>query len=98
MDLLIICPTSLSRGRYNIFVNGNHVGSYEDEGSFGELALMYNMPRAATIQAVSSGVLWAMDRNTFRRIVLKTAYQKRKAYESLLESMPILATLSVTIT
>ena len=26
------------------------VGQYEDAGSFGELALMYNMPRAATVQ------------------------------------------------
>ena len=25
------------------------VGSYDNKGSFGELALMYNMPRAATI-------------------------------------------------
>lgn len=36
------------------------VGRYEDRGSFGELALMYNMPRAATIQAMSDGSLWAM--------------------------------------
>ncbi len=39
-----------SSGKYNIFVNDNLVGSYNDTGSFGELALMYNMPRAATIQ------------------------------------------------
>lgn len=26
------------------------VGQYEGSGSFGELALMYNMPRAATVQ------------------------------------------------
>jgi len=28
----------------------NHVGKCDNAGSFGELALMYNMPRAATIQ------------------------------------------------
>ncbi len=41
-------------GKYNIFVGSGKteklVGSYTDTGSFGELALMYNMPRAATIQ------------------------------------------------
>lgn len=26
------------------------VGGYDNSGSFGELALMYNMPRAATVQ------------------------------------------------
>lgn len=42
-------------GKYNIYVNTGApeeklVGTYTDTGSFGELALMYNMPRAATIQ------------------------------------------------
>ena len=36
------------------------VGAYDSAGSFGELALMYNMPRAATIVATSNGTLWAM--------------------------------------
>ena len=35
-------------------------GSYNNQGSFGELALMYNTPRAATIIATTSGALWAM--------------------------------------
>ena len=38
------------------------VGAYDSAGSFGELALMYNMPRAATIVATSHGTLWAMVR------------------------------------
>ena len=37
-----------------------NVGAYDGKGSFGELALMYNMPRAATIVATTEGVLWAM--------------------------------------
>jgi len=85
-------------GTYNIYVNDGTkevlVGSCKDSGSFGELALMYNMPRAATVQAASEGMLWAMDRQTFRRIVLRNAFQKRKMYESLLESVPLLSTLN----
>lgn len=71
------------------------VYKYENGGSFGELALMYNMPRAATIQAASQGSLWAMDRQTFRRILLKSAFRKRKMYESLIESVPMLKALEV---
>ena len=36
------------------------------------------------------------DRVTFRRIVLKNAFNKRKIYESLLESVPMLKTLDVS--
>lgn len=67
--------------------------TYNDKGSFGELALLYNMPRAATVQAESAGALWAMDRQTFRKIVLRNAYQKRKMYESFLRNVPLLSHL-----
>lgn len=90
-------------GVYNIYVNDGSkdilVGTCDNKGSFGELALMYNMPRAATVQAApeadgGSGMLWAMDRQTFRRIVLRNAFQKRKMYETLLESVPLLSALN----
>jgi len=83
----------IDSGIYDILVNGNKVGAYNNTGSFGELALMYNMPRAATIVATNQGSLWAMDRSTFRRIVLKNAFNKRKMYEALLEAVPILKSL-----
>jgi len=37
------------------------------------------------------------DRSTFRRIVLKNAFNRRKMYEALLESVPMLTTLDVSI-
>merc|ERR1740117_1652790 len=40
---------------------------------FGELALMYSKPRAATVTAVKDGVLWAMDRRSFRAILMKSS-------------------------
>ncbi|TPP60549.1 cAMP-dependent protein kinase regulatory subunit, partial [Fasciola gigantica] len=73
---------------------GKKVGSYVDRGSFGELALMYNTSRAATIKATTDGILWLMDRKTFRRIVLKAAFLKRQLYENLLEEVPLLKELS----
>lgn len=89
----------IQNGTYNIFVAKDNeenklVGKYENSGSFGELALMYNMPRAATIKAVTEGSLWAMNRQMFRRIVLKSAFKKRKEYENLLERVPMLQSLN----
>jgi len=50
-------------------VGGEKIGEYVEQGSFGELALMYNVPRAATIIATSDGKLWAMV--TFRTIAAR---------------------------
>ncbi|XP_050528112.1 cAMP-dependent protein kinase type II regulatory subunit-like [Daktulosphaira vitifoliae] len=69
------------------------VHTYENKGSFGELALLYNIPRAATVKSISDGLLWVMDRKMFRRIVLKTAFKKRKMYEDLIGMVPMLKSL-----
>lgn len=74
-------------------MDDKHIHTYDNCGSFGELALLYNMPRAATIQASIEGQLWAMDRQTFRRILLKSAFRKRKMYENLLDNVPMLKAL-----
>ncbi|KAF5404997.1 cAMP-dependent protein kinase type II-alpha regulatory subunit [Paragonimus heterotremus] len=93
----------IESGTYDVYVRapsddheelGKKVCSYNDHGSFGELALMYNTSRAATIKAVTDGVLWFMDRNTFRKIVLKAAFLKRQMYEELLKEVSVLKELS----
>lgn len=70
------------------------VKSYVDKGSFGELALMYNTPRAATVRAVTDGKLWVLDRYSFNRIVLKRAFLKRKRYHSLIDNVELLSNLT----
>ena len=44
---------------------------------FGELALLYNAPRAATIIADTESFLWALDRQTFNHIVKDASQRKR---------------------
>eukprot|EP00158_Paraphelidium_tribonemae_P001190 Partr_v1_DN24090_c0_g1_i1_m34665 putative protein kinase, cAMP-dependent, regulatory, type len=72
---------------------GKKVTEYTAGGSFGELALMYNSPRAATVQADTDCVLWALDRVTFRRILMDSTFRKRKMYEAFLEEVPLLSSL-----
>ncbi len=66
---------------------------YEPGESFGELALLYNAPRAATIQAVEESVLFALDRETFNHIVKDAAMKKRQYYESFLANLEILSNM-----
>lgn len=80
-------------GSLDCYIDGNKVTTYGPAGSFGELALMYNSPRAATIRATTDGVLWALDRMTFRRILMENTAQKRYMYETFLAEVPILTSL-----
>lgn len=63
--------------------------------SFGELALMYSKPRAASIYASSNGVLWALDRTVFRRIMIRST---RQSLVKSLRRVPVLKALSATQT
>ncbi|KAG4029430.1 hypothetical protein MFRU_016g01820 [Monilinia fructicola] len=97
----------VEKGSFDVHVNasgslqpgpdglGTKVATIEPGGSFGELALMYNAPRAATvISAEGSCTLWALDRITFRRILMDSTFQRRRLYESFLEEVPLLSTLT----
>uniref|UniRef100_A0A8C9RLL3 Protein kinase cAMP-dependent type II regulatory subunit beta n=1 Tax=Scleropages formosus TaxID=113540 RepID=A0A8C9RLL3_SCLFO len=90
----------IESGTFDIFVKTDGterpVGSYNNRGSFGELALMYNTPRAATIIATSVGALWCLDRLTFRRIIVKNNAKKRKMYEAFIETLPLLKSLEAS--
>lgn len=61
--------------------------------SFGELALLYNTPRAASIISTTDTILWTLDRETFNHIIKDSARKKREKYESFLRSVEILSTV-----
>ncbi|KAI9478387.1 MAG: cAMP dependent protein kinase regulatory subunit [Benjaminiella poitrasii] len=82
-------------GHLDCFINDKKVTSYGPGGSFGELALMYNAPRAASIVAVSYCVLFALDRVTFRSILMENTARKRRMYERFLEEVPIFKSLEI---
>merc|ERR1711884_521946 len=60
---------------------------------FGELALLYNAPRAATVTATEKSTCWSLDRETFNAIVKEAAQNKRNRYDAFLAKVPLLETM-----
>ena len=58
---------------------------------FGELALMYNAPRAASIIALENSICFTLDRDTFNNIVKSATIRRRELFESFLMKVEILS-------
>jgi len=88
----------IESGKLNciITVDGSEkvVKTCESGDVFGELALLYNCPRAASVECSEASVLWKLDRDTFNHIVKDSAQKKRQRYEIFLEKVPILAAMN----
>lgn len=64
---------------------------YKNGESFGELALLYNSPRAATIVCQSDDCkLWKLDRTTFACLIKTAVQRKRERYDTFLGKVDIL--------
>jgi CRP-like cAMP-binding protein len=71
------------------------VAEYNEGSSFGELALLYNAPRAATVTCTEGGRLWALERKRFRYVMVQTNSASLTAKsEGFLKSVSILSGLS----
>jgi cAMP-dependent protein kinase regulator len=67
-DFFYICET----GSVNFVADGKDVGACSTGGSFGELSLLYDSPRAATCVAGTACKLWKVDQNTFKMLLART--------------------------
>jgi cAMP-dependent protein kinase regulator len=80
----------IQEGSVKILVNGNQVATKAAGGSFGELALMYNAPRTATVVCDGRAKLWALDRTSFQAIMRSTESSRNSTV-----TPPLLACVSV---
>jgi cAMP-dependent protein kinase regulator len=86
----------LEEGEADVYKTGVEapVFTYTKQGqSFGELALLYNAPRAATVKAKTACQLWAIDRNTFNYLVKDAARQSKDRRVKFLKDVPLLGSL-----
>lgn len=83
----------IESGVYDCIKDDVVVKTCQSGDVFGELALLYNCPRAATVKGKEKGVLLQLDRETFNAIVKEAAQKKRQRYDNFLAKVPLLASM-----
>ena len=66
---------------------------YDHGEIFGELALLYNAPRACSVRATTDATAYALDRVSFRQLVMQHNSGLKHGLETYLRTVPILADL-----
>lgn len=87
----------IDSGVCQVLLNGRVFGEIDgtsERNFFGELALLYDSPRAATIRALTDAECWSLDRVTFKRVLMATTIKQRQLYLDFLDQVPIFSTLS----
>eukprot|EP01062_Namystynia_karyoxenos_P049812 TRINITY_DN382_c0_g1_i1.p1 TRINITY_DN382_c0_g1~~TRINITY_DN382_c0_g1_i1.p1 ORF type:complete len:532 (+),score=201.54 TRINITY_DN382_c0_g1_i1:80-1597(+) len=85
----------IESGQCDILKQGEKVAEKLGGSAFGELELMYDTPCVATVRVASPElVTWALDRETYKHLVVGASIRKRQQYEVLLESVPFLQGLA----
>lgn len=90
----------IEKGEFDILVTADGeeecVAQMSRGNSFGELALMYNCKRTATVAARQDGRLWAIERQVFQGILHHTGQARINEYRQFLHKVPLLESLGDT--
>ncbi|XP_054724471.1 cGMP-dependent protein kinase, isozyme 1-like [Uloborus diversus] len=73
--------------------DGEIIGKVMPWRAFGELAILYNCTRTASVRALEDSKVWMMDRKAFHTIMMKTGLQRREDNLKFLKSVPLLEKL-----
>ncbi|KAK1791111.1 hypothetical protein P4O66_002144 [Electrophorus voltai] len=83
----------LAEGLLEVMQNGKLLGQMRPGTAFGELAILYNCKRTATVKAVTQSYIWALDRQTFQSIMMRSTQARHEEYFSFLRSVSLLKDL-----
>ena len=69
------CMFVLAEGSCDVLINNESKRTLNPGDLFGELALLYNAPRSASIICIKPCKFWALDRKSFRRAIELISFQ-----------------------
>ncbi|XP_063918225.1 cGMP-dependent protein kinase, isozyme 1-like [Zophobas morio] len=75
-------------GTYEVIQNDEVINSFSDVRVFGELALLYNAKRLATIKSKSFGKMWLLDRVVFKHLLVRSEMEQHEEVVGFLQQVP----------
>ncbi|XP_047522017.1 cGMP-dependent protein kinase, isozyme 2 forms cD5/T2 isoform X1 [Pieris napi] len=78
-----------TEGRVEVSRENKYLSTMAPGKVFGELAILYNCKRTATIKAATDCRLWAIERQCFQTIMMRTGLIRQAEYTDFLKSVPI---------
>jgi MFS family permease len=55
----------IDEGSFDVLVDGQRISTLDEGAFFGEIALLHDVPRTATVRATGDGAVWALDQEEF---------------------------------
>jgi len=83
----------MEEGKVEVSREGKFLSVMSVGKLFGELAILYNCQRTATIKAATDCKLWAIERQCFQTIMMRSAMVRQSEYTTFLKSVPTFVNL-----
>ena len=80
----------ISDGKLEVTKDGEILGEMSSGTAFGELAILYNCKRTASVRAKEHSKLWVIDRSVFQVIMMRTGITRLKEHIKFLKSVSLL--------
>ncbi|XP_076361225.1 cGMP-dependent protein kinase for isoform X2 [Tachypleus tridentatus] len=84
----------MEEGKVEVSKDGKFLCTLQPGKVFGELAILYNCTRTATVKAIMDCKLWAIERQCFQTIMMRTGLIRQAEYTDFLKSVPTFRKLS----
>lgn len=81
-------------GTVEIIRDGKLIVTFSRGQGFGEMELMYIQPCVATVKARGAVTTWALDRTTYKRLIMQVSIKRRNLYTELLGGVDFLERMS----
>ncbi|KAK4306436.1 hypothetical protein Pmani_021732, partial [Petrolisthes manimaculis] len=76
-------------GELEVAKDGDILGRMSSGKAFGELAILYNCTRTASVKAVTNAKVWVLDRRVFQQVMMRSGLKRMEDNINFLSSVPL---------